>query len=61
MHIRREKPIRITSVWISGVLLYITDIWALLGHYGAYSGNSIPKFRDNISVPSSRVKKVKTS
>jgi len=32
---------------------------ALLGHYAANSGNSLPKFRDNISVPPSRVKKPK--
>jgi len=29
---------------------------ALLGYYAACSGNSLPIFRDNISVPSSRVK-----
>jgi hypothetical protein len=27
---------------------------ALLGYYAAGSGNSLPKFRDNLSVPSSR-------
>jgi hypothetical protein len=35
------------------------DIFALLGYYAALSGNSVPTFRDNISVPSSRVKKSK--
>jgi len=25
-------------------------------YYAAYSGNSLPKFRDNLSVPSSRAK-----
>ena len=30
---------------------------ALLRHCAAYSGNSLTKFRDNSSVPSSRVKK----
>jgi hypothetical protein len=29
-----------------GVLLYITEICALLGYYGAWSGNTIPTFRD---------------
>jgi hypothetical protein len=29
---------------------------ALLGCYAASSGNSLPTFRDNLSVPSSRVK-----
>jgi hypothetical protein len=35
------------------------EICALLGHYAASSGNSIPTFRDNLSVPPSRVKKSK--
>ena len=32
-------------------------ICALLGYYAAYSGNSLPTFRDNLSDTSSRVKK----
>jgi hypothetical protein len=32
---------------------------ALLGHYAAYGAHSLPTFRYNISVPSSRVKKSK--
>ena len=32
-------------------------ICALLGYYAALSGSSVPTFRDNLSVPSSRVKK----
>ena len=32
---------------------------ALLGHYTTYSGNSLPAFRDNLSVPCSRVKNSK--
>jgi len=32
-------------------------ICALLGYYAAYSGNSLSTFRDNLSVPSSGVKK----
>ena len=36
----------------------ITDlISALLGYYAASSGSSVSTFRDNLSVPSSRVKK----
>jgi hypothetical protein len=31
--------------------------YALLGYYTAPSGNTLPTFRDNLSVPSSRVKK----
>jgi hypothetical protein len=32
--------------------------WARLGHYAASSGNFLPKFRDNPSVPSSRARYV---
>ena len=35
------------------------EICALLGHYIAASGTSVPTFRDNLSVPSSKVKKPK--
>jgi hypothetical protein len=34
-------------------------VCALLGCDTAYSGNSLPKFRDNLSVPSARAKKSK--
>jgi hypothetical protein len=37
------------------------QICALLGYYAALSGSSVPTFRDDLSVPSSRVKKSKTS
>jgi hypothetical protein len=33
------------------------EIFALLQYYIAYSGNTLPMFRDNLSVRSSRVKK----
>jgi hypothetical protein len=32
---------------------------ALLGYYAPSSGNPLPTFRDNVSVPSSRIKKSK--
>jgi hypothetical protein len=35
------------------------EICALLGYYAALSGNSVPTFWDNLSVPFSRVKKSK--
>jgi len=35
----------------------MTKICTLLGIYAAYGDNSAPNFRDNLSVPSSRVKK----
>ena len=34
-----------------------TEICTLLGYYAAYSCNYLPTFPDNLSVPSSRVKK----
>ena len=42
---------------ISGFRLYVDKICALLGYYAAYSGDYSPTFRDNLSVPSSRVNK----
>jgi hypothetical protein len=37
------------------------EICDLLGYNAASSGNTLPTFRDNVSVPSSRVKKSKKS
>ena len=37
----------------------VDETCALLGCYTAYSGNSLPKFRGNLSVPSSRFEKSK--
>jgi hypothetical protein len=36
------------------------EICALLGYYAVLNGNPLPTFWDNVSVPSSRVKKSKT-
>jgi hypothetical protein len=33
-----------------------SEIWGLLGYYAASYGNCLPTFRDNVSIPSSRVK-----
>jgi hypothetical protein len=43
----------------SGFRRDVDEICALLGYYSAYSGNSVPTFRDNLSVPFSRVKESK--
>jgi hypothetical protein len=43
----------------SGFRRDVDEICALLGYYAAPSGNPSPTFRDNVSVPSSRVKKSK--
>ena len=32
----------------------MAEIWALLGYYAAYNGNSLPTLRDNQLAPSSR-------
>jgi len=42
---------------ISGFRREEGDFCALLGYYTAYSDNSVPTFRNNLPVPSSRVKK----
>ena len=39
----------------SGFRRQVDEICALLGYYAAYSDNSLPTFRDNLSVPFSRV------
>ena len=36
--------------------LFVYEICALLEYYAALSGCCVPTFRDNLSVPSSRVK-----
>ena len=41
---------------ISGFRRDVHDICALLGYYTASCGNPLPKFQDNVSVPSSRIK-----
>jgi hypothetical protein len=41
---------------ISGFLRDVDDVCALLGYYAASCGNCLLTFRDNVSVPSSRVK-----
>jgi hypothetical protein len=43
---------------IPGFHRVVDEICAVLGCYAAYSGNSVPMFRDNLSVPSSRGKKI---
>jgi hypothetical protein len=44
---------------IAGFRRDVEDICALLGYHAASSGSSVPTFRDNISIPSSRAKKSK--
>jgi len=45
----------------SGFHLDTEDICIILGYYAAYSSNSVPTFRGNLTVPSSRVKKSKNN
>jgi hypothetical protein len=47
------------SCVVSGFRRDVDEICALLGCYAASSGNPLPTFRDNVSVPSSRVNKSK--
>jgi len=44
---------------ISGFCRNVNELWALLRFFETYSGNSVPTFWDNLSVPSSMVKKPK--
>jgi hypothetical protein len=41
---------------ISGFGRDVDEICPLLGYYEASCGNCLPTFRDNVSIPSSRVK-----
>jgi len=43
---------------ISGFRHEVDEFYSLLGYYAASSGNSLPTFRDNLQVPSSRVNKL---
>jgi hypothetical protein len=59
-----SKPRRFTEKWywtqreclISGFRRDADEICAPLGFYAALNGSFVPTFRDNLSVPSSRVK-----
>jgi hypothetical protein len=42
---------------ISGFRRDVDDICTLLGYYAASCGNCLSTFRDNVSVPSSRIKR----
>jgi hypothetical protein len=44
---------------ISGFRRDIEETCALLGYYAALNGKPLPTFRDNVWVPSSRVRKSK--
>jgi hypothetical protein len=46
---------------MSGFRRDVAEISVLLGYYVMLSGSFVPTFRDNLSVPSSRVKKSKAS
>ena len=44
---------------ISGFRREVVEMRAPMGYYAAYSGDSLPTFWDNLSAPSSRVRKSK--
>jgi len=48
----------VTEEWVENFKKR-AEIYAILGHYAAYIGVSLPTFRDHLSVSSSRVKKSK--
>ena len=45
-----------TYASILGFRRDVDEIFALLGYYAVLCGKCLPTFRDNVSVPSSRVK-----
>jgi hypothetical protein len=50
-----------TNLMIKNLKTYTRlEIRALLGYYAASKGNTLPTFRENVSVPSSSVEKSKT-
>jgi hypothetical protein len=53
-----QRNVNFCANWNSVyVMIYVWyEICALLGYYAASCGNCLPTFRDNVSVPSSRVK-----
>ena len=51
------RIIEIREIVISGFRSDVHDICVLVGYYAASSGNPLPTFRGNVSVPSPRAKK----
>jgi len=51
-----DKDRENSSCVISSFRRAVEEICALLGYHAAYSGNFLQTFRDNLSVPSSKVK-----
>jgi hypothetical protein len=49
------------TLCVPGVGRDVFEICSLLGHYAASRGNPLPTFRNNVSVPSSGVKKSRNS
>jgi hypothetical protein len=47
---------RLNQILVSGFRRDVDEICALLGYYSASCGKCLPTFRENVSVPSSRVK-----
>jgi len=50
-------PRQVCYCMTSGFCREVDEVCALLGFYAAHSGNSLPTYQDNLSVPSSGVKK----
>jgi len=60
MHMQLYNPIKLHDsfqhAWFQASAMKWWDLHCS-GYYGIYSGSSLPTFWDNLSVPSSRVKK----
>jgi len=49
------------SEQLTDLTILCAEIFALMDYYAAYGDNYLPTFRDNLSIPSSNVKKSKKS
>jgi hypothetical protein len=52
-----QKLIESAKCVISGFRSSVDEIWAVLVYHVALNGSAVPMFQENLSVPSSRVKK----
>jgi hypothetical protein len=56
-HLNAVSAAKYFTARVISIRRYVYDIGALVGYHAAFTVSSVPTFRDNLSVPSSRVKK----
>ena len=57
-HADRRTDMTKLIIMIPSLRREVDENYALLGFYAARSGNSLPTFRDNLSVPPSTIKEL---